>query len=346
MNPARAWLAAAAKDALLAAGHYTRRLAQRPAPALTALMFHRVLPAADRQRLASFDEYVLTPTQFAAALDVAARLFQVVPLDRVLAHLAGGPALPPRAALLTFDDGWRDTLEVAAPILQRHGLPAVVFVPPLAIGHALPFWQERLLLAARTGAADRAALAGLARNLGLPATAPAEALAGRLTDHSRARRAALTPALPEAEDGTRHMLTAEELRRLPALGIALGAHGLDHEALTTLDDPAAHLRESRARLAELAGQEITAMSFPHGRQSEAILRHAAAAGFQALFSSDSHATALPSGPCAAAVLGRINISPQRAGRGAIADELTSRPLRPAATVAPGVAQPAEALTPG
>ncbi len=344
MNPARLWLAAAAKDALLAAGHYTRRLAQRPAPALTALMFHRVLPAADPQRQASFDEYVLTPAQFAAALDVAARLFQVVPLDRVLDHLEGGPALPPRAALLTFDDGWRDTLEVAAPILQRHGLPAVVFVPPLAVGHALPFWQERLLLAARTGAADPTTLATLAQGLGLPATATPEALAGRLTDLSRARRAPL--ALPEAEDGTRHMLTAEELRRLPALGIAIGAHGLDHEALTTVEDPAAHLRESRAMLSDLAGQDISAMSFPHGRQSPAILRHAAEAGFRALFSSDSHATALPPGAQAAAVLGRINISPQRAGRGAIADELTSRPVQPAATVAPGVAQPAEALTPG
>jgi hypothetical protein len=198
VTPPRLWLAAAAKDALLAAGHYARRLSQRPAPALTALMFHRVLPATDPQRQASFDEYVLTPAQFAAALNVAARLFQVVPLDRVLDHLAGGPALPPRAALLTFDDGWRDTLEVAAPILQQRGLPAVVFVPPLAVGHALPFWQERLLLAARTGAAAPATLATLAQGLGLPATATPEALAGRLTDLPRARRAPL--ALPEAED--------------------------------------------------------------------------------------------------------------------------------------------------
>jgi peptidoglycan/xylan/chitin deacetylase (PgdA/CDA1 family) len=52
-----------------------------------------------------------------------------VSLDAVRNHYVGGVPLPPRAVLITFDDGYRDNLENALPVLRRHGYPAVVFVP-------------------------------------------------------------------------------------------------------------------------------------------------------------------------------------------------------------------------
>src|SRR5206468_3716435 len=53
--------------------------------------------------------------------------YTVVSIDQVLDHMTGRAPLPPRAVLITFDDGYRDNLLNAAPILQRHGYPAVVF---------------------------------------------------------------------------------------------------------------------------------------------------------------------------------------------------------------------------
>lgn len=43
-------------------------------------------------------------------------------------HLQHGAPLPPRPLLLTFDDGWRDNAEVAAPLLAKHGFVATLFV--------------------------------------------------------------------------------------------------------------------------------------------------------------------------------------------------------------------------
>jgi peptidoglycan/xylan/chitin deacetylase (PgdA/CDA1 family) len=58
----------------------------------------------------------------------------VIGLDRFLAGLDDPAALPPRAALLTFDDAHRCLRQVALPALRRLRLPAVVFTPSAYVG--------------------------------------------------------------------------------------------------------------------------------------------------------------------------------------------------------------------
>ena len=70
------------------------------------------------------------------------RLFTVVPLEPTLRQLAAGEPLPPRAVALTFDDGYRDNLELAAPLLRELDLPATFFlVPGLLSRETEPWWE-------------------------------------------------------------------------------------------------------------------------------------------------------------------------------------------------------------
>src|ERR671929_2282883 len=55
--------------------------------------------------------------------------YTVVGLDAVLDHYTHGAPLPPKAVLITFDDGYHDNLANAAEVLRRYGYPAVLFVP-------------------------------------------------------------------------------------------------------------------------------------------------------------------------------------------------------------------------
>jgi Predicted xylanase/chitin deacetylase len=71
--------------------------------------------------------------------------YQVVDLDAVLDHYTVGAPLPDRAVLITFDDGYRDTLENAMPVLQKHGHKAVIFVPVAYMEDATPLPHESLL---------------------------------------------------------------------------------------------------------------------------------------------------------------------------------------------------------
>jgi peptidoglycan/xylan/chitin deacetylase (PgdA/CDA1 family) len=73
--------------------------------------------------------------------------YTVVGLDDVLAHYAEGAELPRLPVLITFDDGYRDNLEHAAPVLERHRYPAVLFAPIAYLDDALPLPHEERLAA-------------------------------------------------------------------------------------------------------------------------------------------------------------------------------------------------------
>ena len=65
----------------------------------------------------------------------------------MLDHVAGIRRLPAGAVLITFDDGYRDILENALPVLRRHGYPAVIFVPIGYLDDARPLPHEEHLAA-------------------------------------------------------------------------------------------------------------------------------------------------------------------------------------------------------
>jgi len=60
--------------------------------------------------------------------------YEIIDLDTLLSGLQDPQPLPPRAALLTFDDGFASMVHTVLPILDRRGHPAVLFVPTRFIG--------------------------------------------------------------------------------------------------------------------------------------------------------------------------------------------------------------------
>jgi peptidoglycan/xylan/chitin deacetylase (PgdA/CDA1 family) len=108
---------------------------------LRVLMYHKVndLPG---------NPLTMPVSLFDEQMDQLRRLrYRVVDLDAVLAHYVDGVPLPERAVLITFDDGYHDNLEHAAPVLQKYGYPAVLFVPIGYLGDPLPLPHEERLAA-------------------------------------------------------------------------------------------------------------------------------------------------------------------------------------------------------
>jgi peptidoglycan/xylan/chitin deacetylase (PgdA/CDA1 family) len=77
---------------------------------------------------------VVSPDSFSRQQEHLAREYNVVSLDQVCQATSEGSLLPPRSVLLTFDDGYRDNLEIAKPVLDNYGHPATIFVAADLIG--------------------------------------------------------------------------------------------------------------------------------------------------------------------------------------------------------------------
>ena len=71
----------------------------------------------------------VTPAAFEQQMEWLARNgYTVVTFARLARFLEGKEALPPKSVVITIDDGYRSSYEIAYPILKKFGFPATVFL--------------------------------------------------------------------------------------------------------------------------------------------------------------------------------------------------------------------------
>jgi len=275
--------------------------------ALTIVMFHRVLPTKDMGK--ADPAYTISVDLFIQCLAFFRRHYTIISFDDLLAAQNDQTNLPKRSLLITFDDGWDDTLEFATPLLNASAIPALVFVATDAMTDRQTWWWQEVLLAALRH--------GKARYRSLWRAVPSDAIIPPDREHFLRlllRYGACTPEIrqtvlsPFATDNDgRHILAPDRLKTLARSGINVGSHGACHLPLSMLDDPGADIMRSRQTLADyLPDHTCTALSFPHGRYSPPVVAAAFSAGFKFLFTSDPILN-IPGNGRMSRVLGRIEI---------------------------------------
>ena len=109
-------------------------MTERSRPIIPILLYHSV---ADRPS-DFIAPYTVGPATFRRHLDaVAATGATTLTVSGMVAALAAG-RLPERPVLVTFDDGYRDTLTAAAPALAERGMTSTVYVTTGVVGARSP----------------------------------------------------------------------------------------------------------------------------------------------------------------------------------------------------------------
>jgi peptidoglycan/xylan/chitin deacetylase (PgdA/CDA1 family) len=267
-----------------------RALDASPRQALRVLVYHRVCDPAE----ATGTPHVLsaTPEAFEIQMRYLARHYAPVTADDVAAALRERRPLPPRAVLLTFDDGYWDVLTTAWPILRRHALPALLFVATAYPGAARCFWWDELFLWCRSATADAIQVPGLGH---LPLRTDAERRAAYRHLHTlmrflpplelSARLLEVRQWLGAPEVATRSVLTWDEIRTLAAEGLAVGSHTRHHAALPHLTDAqlAEELHGAHRDLEREVDRPAPLFAYPFGRVDARAVPVLRALGYSAAF---------------------------------------------------------------
>jgi peptidoglycan/xylan/chitin deacetylase (PgdA/CDA1 family) len=250
------------------------------------LMFHQVQEDYDRElatgSTAKFLESVI--------VELRRENWDIVSLDEALSRLGNGDPSR-RFAALTFDDGYRDTLTRALPILERHRAPFTVYVPTGAPTRALYSWW----LALRTlfQRHDSVAIAAMERQFDCATiesktTGYTQANQWVHEDYGRASKLAETfrayDISPAALNDAYFMDEAElrTLARHPL--VTVGAHTTSHAALSALaeNQARAEMADNRRYLECLLDRSVVHFAYPFGGDAacgEREARLAAEAGF-------------------------------------------------------------------
>lgn len=263
---------------------------------LRILAYHRVLDSI-RPPGFEFDEELISANaaSFREQMQLLRRKFQPIRFDELIRCIHAGQRPPPRAVLVTFDDGYDDNYRVAFPILRELGVPAMFFVSTGHIDSGLPYLYDWLVYMVRRSKADRVVIAEAGIDWPLPAAPMARGqLAGRLLQRLKQlpalRQEAIIAALEQQWDMPRRPhpdcmpMSWDQLREMQQGGMEIGSHGVNHRMLARLPkaEMERELHQSRRVLVRELGRPAAVLSYPVGTDdafSDTVLQATREAGF-------------------------------------------------------------------
>ncbi|MGH7390717.1 MAG: polysaccharide deacetylase family protein [Candidatus Rokuibacteriota bacterium] len=241
-------------------------------PAFPILCYHRVNDDAD-------PFFPAVPVGvFERHMAYVARTFRVMTVEAIVERVRRG-SVPRNTLAITFDDGYRDNLTHAAPILARHGLPATIYLATGLIGTAEVAWFDRMAMAFKTTKAEAYVtpwretlplatsgdrLRALDRMLGYFKRLPDDDMRRSVDGLLRAL------AVTDQKCFKNLMLTWDDVHALTGLGFAVGAHTVNHPILARVPARRAwtEIFGSRTMIESALGRAPKAFAYPNGRPED------------------------------------------------------------------------------
>lgn len=269
---------------------------------ILVLLYHRISKPEDPF------EPAVSPVRFDKQMQFLQNYFNVVSVQEALSHMAERQEAERQEAekplaVITFDDGYRDNLENAYPILKKYSLPAVFFLATGSIGDGEPMWTSRMEIIFKNARVSELTLESLdprrSFELGdgyerMKVCYEIKSAMKKVPDE---RRQMILKEIEEKiglvvdpfESDPSEMLSWEEVKQLASDPLVeIGSHSVSHRMLTQIptEEVQWELEESKSKIESEIGRKVDYLSYPGNSYNDFVREAAEQAGYRAAFAVD------------------------------------------------------------
>ncbi len=273
---------------------------------VTSLVFHRQFR--DRKKILillyhricqpeNFFQPAVSPERFEEQIRFISQHFEVVSTSRMF-EIMDKKQLPQKPlAVITFDDGYRDNLETAYPILKKYNVPATIFLATESLEGA-PMWTSRVEAMFKNTAIKNLTVESLSkeRTFELGSYEDRMKICHEVKSEMKqvpdSHRQTILEELEERMGGCKlsaEMLSWDDVRQMmqdPL--IEFGSHSVSHRMLANLSLPEilSELEQSKEKIRNETGKEPCFISYPGNSYDVRVEKAAEQVGYEAAFAVD------------------------------------------------------------
>lgn len=254
------------------------------------LCYHRFVPDDSES---SVSKKYLKVSELEKQLNFIAERFDIKSLEQCIKDFKQNGQWGENTLSITIDDGYQDFYRYAYPIFKKKKIPATVFLIYDFIENQNWLWQDKIKYALRKSTKSRLIndpIFGTLLFYDYQQTLQCQlSLYYQFAELSPMRRKhlinllldKLNVQLPDNPPSDFTSLNWMQIKEMAENGISFGAHTVNHEVLTTLNDQELEfeIQESKLRIEERLGSIIYTFCYPHGRADRRVIRAAKQAGF-------------------------------------------------------------------
>jgi len=235
------------------------------------LVYHRVGTIKDRWSVDTTDTI-----DFEKQMKYLLRTHKIISLEEMAKIILEKKALPKRAAVVTFDDGYKDNYTNAFPILKKYNIPATIFLTTGNIGTNNLFWWDKveyILCNTKLKRFDLGDFGDISPPSGSNILKSLGEIMSRFNRIPEDKKRVLIDKLVKISDvdvpknlGRDIIMSWDEVKEMNENGINFGAHTVTHPILTKVSPQQAkhEITKSKKDIEKRLNKPVTTFSYPNG----------------------------------------------------------------------------------